>query len=307
MLKLSMRHIIEAQQFMPEDLELVFQIASEFKEMHRSNYPSLEKVKVATFFYQASTRTRSSFEAAALNLGCGVVSTENANEFSSVAKGETIADTMKVIGAYVDLIVMRHFAAGSLKIAAANSPVPIINAGDGIGQHPTQALLDAFTIQSHFERLNNLKVALVGDLTNGRTVRSLVYLMSHYPNNKFIFVSPRILRMRDDILDYLRLHNIEFVEQEDFSYDADVVYMTRLQKDNFGDNLALFEKAFARNIMDNNAANQLPDDSIIMHPLPRGPELPEETDSNHRARYMQQVENGLYVRMALLWLMLKDI
>jgi aspartate carbamoyltransferase catalytic subunit len=293
------RHIIESQQFTPESIIKLFELALRFERGEKLK-PLEEKI-VATLFYEPSTRTRLSFESAVLRLGGKVISTENAKEFSSASKGETIEDTIRVIGGYVDAIVLRHYEVGAARRASLVSPVPIINAGDGVGQHPTQALLDAYTIYKRFGRLNNLTIQFIGDLANGRTVRSLVYLLSKFPNNRFIFVSPKILRMRDDILEYLIKHQIDYIETEEIQTDdVDVNYITRIQKERFGDNLEVFESVFGKYVIDNELADKFPITSIIMHPLPRVNEISTDVDSNLRAVYFKQAKNGLYVRMAIL-------
>lgn len=295
---ISQRHIIESQQFQPEAILKLFELAKEF-ELEKRRDVLTDKI-VATIFYEPSTRTRLSFESAVLRLGGKVITTENAKEFSSAAKGETIEDTVRVIGGYADAIVLRHHEVGTAKKAALVSPVPIINAGDGAGQHPTQALLDAYTIYKKFGRLDNLKIQFIGDLANGRTVRSLVYLLAKFPNNVLTFVSPNILKMHDDLLDHLVKHDIKFTENEAIQTDSDIYYVTRIQKERFGDNLEIFDSVFGKYIIDNALANSLPTDSIIMHPLPRVNEILPEVDDNSRAYYFEQAQNGVYVRMALL-------
>ncbi len=295
----NQRHIIESQQFSPESIIRLFKLALKYEQGEKLK-PLEEKI-VATLFYEPSTRTRLSFESAVLRLGGKVISTENAKEFSSASKGETIEDTIRVIGGYVDAIVLRHYEVGAAKRASLVSPVPIINAGDGVGQHPTQALLDAYTIYKRFGRLDNLTIQFIGDLANGRTVRSLVYLLSKFPNNRFIFVSPKILRMRDDILEYLVKHRIDFVETEEIqTAGVNVNYITRIQKERFGDNMEAFHTVFGKYVIDNELADKFPVTSIIMHPLPRVNEITVDVDNNQRAVYFQQAKNGLYVRMALL-------
>lgn len=295
----NQRHIIESQQFSPESIIALFKSTQEYEK--GINYEPLRDKLVATLFYEPSTRTRLSFESAVLRLAGKVISTENAKEFSSASKGETIEDTIRVIGGYADAIVLRHYEVGAARRASIVSPVPIINAGDGVGQHPTQALLDAYTIYKRFGRLDNLTIQFIGDLANGRTVRSLVYLLSKFPNNRFIFVSPKILRMRDDIIEYLIKHQIDFIETEEIRTDGvDVNYITRIQKERFGDNVEAFRSVFGKYVIDNELAEKFPVTSIIMHPLPRVNEITTDVDSNQRAVYFQQAKNGLYVRMALL-------
>jgi aspartate carbamoyltransferase catalytic subunit len=239
-----------------------------------------------------------------LRLGGGVISTENAKEFSSAIKGETIEDTIRVVENYCDAIVIRHYQEGTAERAAELSCVPIINAGDGRGQHPTQALLDIYTINDEIGRINKLNVVMVGDLANGRTVRSLCYLLSRYSNNKITFVSPENLRMADDIKEHLRENEVEFEGKSDLNKvlpDADIVYMTRIQKERMP--FEEYEKSRGKYIIDENSLKLLDKKSRILHPLPKVDEidLPISVENNDkRIAYFRQAENGLYVRMAIL-------
>lgn len=302
----NVRHVVEIQQFDIETAMELFFLANEFKEgVFRNGCDSVAYKIFCSLFYEPSTRTRLSFESAALRLGGQVIGTENAKEFSSAAKGETLEDTIRVISGYSSVIILRHHEAGAAKRAAKVSSVPIINAGDGVGQHPTQALLDAFTIWSKFGRLDNLTIQCVGDLANGRTVRSLVYLLSKWPGNQFIFTSPKILKMRPDILDYLDRHQVKYSDGESIDPDCDVIYVTRIQKERF-DDPAVYDSVYGSYVIDNEIANSLPAETIIMHPLPRINEIAVEVDDNPRAVYFEQAKNGLYVRMALLQLIFDD-
>lgn len=300
----KINHVVEMQQFDTETIMELLQLSKEFKNGLFDDY-LLDKI-ICTLFYQPSTRTRLSFDSAVQRLGGRVISTENAKEFSSAAKGETLEDTISVIGGgYASAIVMRHDETGAARRAAKVSSVPIINAGDGIGQHPTQALLDAFTIWEKFGQLCNLNVQFVGDLQNGRTVRSLVYLLSKFPDNHFIFTSPDLLRMQPDILDYLRRHNIAFSEGNVIDPNCGVLYVTRIQKEFFPDP-AVYDSVFGCYVIDNAIADSLPEHAIVMHPLPRVNEIAVEVDDNPRAFYFKQAKNGLFVRMALLKLIFSD-
>jgi aspartate carbamoyltransferase catalytic subunit len=297
------RHIIESQQFNEHSLIKLFKLVK-LLEYYQKTFGIQEQCLkgkiIATLFYQPSTRTRLSFESAIMRLGGQVLTTENAKEFSSAAKGETIEDTVRVVGRYADAIIIRHYEEGTVARAAAVSPVPIINAGDGPGQHPTQALLDAYTIYKHFGKVSDLKIQFVGDLANGRTVRSLVYLMAKFPRNYFIFVSPKSLKMKDDILDHLKVHHWRYRETTKIQTDGiDVTYATRIQEQCF-DDPEEFKQVFGTYIIGNKLVNKLPENSIIMHPLPRVNEIKPEVDSNPRAKYFEQAGNGPYVRMALL-------
>jgi aspartate carbamoyltransferase catalytic subunit len=258
---------------------------------------------MATLFYEPSTRTRFSFETAMHRLGGRVISTENAGEFSSVAKGETLEDTVQILNGYADVIVIRHYEVGAAKRAAAISKAPIINAGDGAGQHPTQALLDLYTIRKEIGAIDGIKIAMVGDLAQGRTVRSLTYLLSKYQDIKIYFVAPTLLKMKEDILEHLRERNIWYTEETDLDKvlpEVDVVYQTRIQKERFGDRIADYEKCRGVYVIDRHALGLMKAKSIIMHPLPRLDEISMEVDSDPRAAYFRQAQNGLYVRMALL-------
>ena len=262
---------------------------------------------MASLFYESSTRTRFSFESAMLRLGGSVITTENAREFSSAAKGESLADSIRIINGYADVIVMRHNEAGSAVRAAEVSTIPIINAGDGAGQHPTQALLDIYTIVDAFPDLNNLKIAMVGDLRYGRTVRSLCYLLSKYANVEIIFVSPPVCKMENDIKDYLEKNKVQWREESDLGRiapEVDCIYMTRIQKERFH-SVDDYQAAASKYILSLDCVKTMKSKAIIMHPLPRVDEIPKEVDDDPRARYFAQAQNGLYIRMALLYLLLQ--
>ncbi len=301
-------HVVEAQQFDPELLTRIFQMAGEMEQVVQ-HYGSniLSRRVMASLFYEPSTRTRLSFESAMIRLGGDVITTENAREFSSAAKGETIQDSIRVVAGYADVIVMRHYQSGASKAASEVSPVPVINAGDGAGQHPTQALLDIYTIQREIGHLDGIKVAMVGDLANGRTVRSLCYLLSKFKDPVIYFVSPPVVRMKDDIKEYLTRHGVMFQEVEDL-YDVtpivDVIYQTRIQRERFGDRIAEYDQARGKYIIDKSVLDTMQDHAVIMHPLPRVDEIDPAVDQDPRAAYFRQAHNGLYVRMALLRMLL---
>ena len=252
-----------------------------------------------TIFYEPSTRTRLSFAAAGQHLGMQVVGTENAREFSSAIKGETIEDTIRVLCQYQpDAIVMRHYQEGAADQAAAVSTVPIINAGDGAGQHPTQALLDMYTIFREIGRCENLKVVIGGDLKYGRTARSLSYLLAKYPRNQITYVAPDELRIANDIKTYLSQHKVSYVETADVApalADADVVYWTRVQKERF-DSTRLKE---TYQITADHLKLMKPT-ARLLHPLPRVKEIATEVDADPRAAYFRQAGNGMFIRMALI-------
>jgi aspartate carbamoyltransferase catalytic subunit len=302
--------VIESQQFDLETLNDIFSISA---DMEKLDSPDLLKGKImASLFYEPSTRTRLSFEAAMSRLGGAVISTENAQQFSSKAKGESLEDSIRVISGYCDTIVLRYHKEGGATRAQAFSKVPIINAGDGKGQHPTQALLDMYTILKSFKKLNGLTVAMVGDLSNGRTVRSLSYMLGkHYTDNKIIFISPKQTRMGEDVKDYLTAHKVQWEETDDLraaAPQADVIYQTRVQRERFQDgDSALYEqviKEAERFNVNSELLAIMKKDSIIMHPLPRVTEISYAVDKDPRARYFEQAENGLFVRMALLKMIL---
>ena len=302
-------HVIESQQFDRELLEVVFQTADQMKAdlygEHRFA-KSLEGRIMASLFYEPSTRTRFSFESAMLRLGGSVITTENAREFSSAAKGESLSDSTRIMNGYADVIVMRHNEAGSAARASEISCIPVINAGDGAGQHPTQALLDMYTIVDAFTGKNSLKIAMVGDLRYGRTVRSLSYLLTKYENVEIIFVSPPVCKMEGDIKAYLDKYNVPWREETDLAKvapEVDCVYMTRIQKERFHDPED-YKMAAGKYILTPERIRTMKPDAIIMHPLPRVDEIPKEVDDDPRARYFQQAMNGLYIRMALLYLLL---
>lgn len=298
-----MRHILAAKQFTPEIITELLETADHFRKQLQTPAGRKKLLDrhhgklIATLFYEPSTRTRLSHESAARRLGIQVLSTENASEFSSAIKGETIEDTIKTVQAYADAIVMRHKETGAADRAAAVANIPVINAGDGKGEHPTQGLLDLYTIWREKGRLSNIKLVVGGDLAHGRTVRTLVQLMSLFPDNRMVFVSTPELRMGDDIKKTLRKRGVEFSETENMLEafkGADVVYWTRLQKERLeGKNLQ------SSYVIDKAALKALPKGAVIMHPLPRVDEISAEVDKDPRAAYFRQVENGLYTRMAL--------
>ncbi len=305
---LALRHVITSQQFDRGLLQRVFALAREMEDVvARGGDDRLRRRVMATLFYEPSTRTRLSFESAMYHLGGHVITTENAREFSSGAKGETVEDTIRIVNGYADVIVIRHYESGAAARAAAVSDVPVLNAGDGPGQHPTQALLDLYTIERELGKLDGLRVAMVGDLANGRTVRSLCYLLSKYPGTRLYFVAPDVVRMKDDIKAHLREHAIVFEEVSDLEEVApqvDVIYQTRIQKERFGDRAADYERAQGIYIINRRILNLMRADAIVMHPLPRVGEITPDVDSDPRAAYFRQARNGLYVRMALLTLVL---
>jgi len=310
MTKFNLKHVYESQQFDLELLDIIFNMADEMKQdlfARQRQYADVLKNKImASLFYEPSTRTRFSFESAMARLGGSILTTENAKEFSSASKGETLYDSTSVMCGYADLIVMRHNEPGSAKMAAEVSSVPVINAGDGSGQHPTQALLDLYTIKDNFSTIDGLTFAMVGDLKYGRTVRSLSYLLTKYDHIKIYYVSPQVCKMDEDIKDYLTKYKVEWEEVDSLEKVlplVDCVYMTRIQKERFH-NLKDYESAAGKYILDKENIRLMKQKSIIMHPLPRVDEIAQEVDKDPRAQYFNQAKNGLYIRMALLYLLL---
>jgi len=305
---MGLRHIVEAQQFDRGLMARIFAVAREMEQVVQ-HYGSniLARRVMATLFYEPSTRTRLSFESAMRRLGGEVITTDSAQEFSSAAKGETLEDTIRIVGGYADVIVLRHFESDASRRAAAVSPVPVISAGDGPGQHPTQALLDVYTIEREIGRLDGISIALVGDLANGRTARSLCYLLAKFESPRVFFVAPEVVRMRGDIKDYLDRHGIRWEESDDLAAvagEVDVIYQTRIQRERFGDRVQEYQQARGHYVVDSSILERMSADAIVMHPLPRVDEIVPEVDQDPRAAYFRQAHNGLYVRMALLRMIL---
>ncbi len=300
-----LRHVVESQQFSRPLLEELFSRARQIKDEPRTFAHRLDGRVMGALFYEPSTRTRLSFEAAMLRLGGRTMGTDNAREFSSAAKGETLEDTIRIVSGYADVIVIRHYEQGAAQRAAAVSLVPVINAGDGPGQHPTQALLDLYTIKDEIGHIDGLNIAMVGDLANGRTVRSLTYLLSKFRDVRIWFVAPPQVAMRDDIKAHLDEHGVKWTETRDLAAvlpQVDVVYQTRIQKERFTDEDA-YRAVKGVYRIDAGALALMRRNAIVMHPLPRVDEIAPEVDSDPRAAYFRQARNGLFIRMALLdWL-----
>jgi aspartate carbamoyltransferase catalytic subunit len=261
---------------------------------------------MASLFYEPSTRTRLSFEAAMLRLGGSVLGTEAAHTFSSAIKGETLEDTIRMVSTYADVIVLRHDQAGAAARAAAVATVPVVNAGDGPGEHPTQALLDLYTIQNELGRVDGVHVAFCGDLRFGRTARSLALLLALYPGVRFDFVAPEVVQVGADIRARLDAKGVRYTladQLTDVISDVDVVYQTRVQKERFTEP-AEFDQAKTAIRIDAETMRHLPSHAIVMHPLPRVDEIAPEVDSDPRAAYFRQARNGVAIRMALLEMLL---
>jgi aspartate carbamoyltransferase catalytic subunit len=306
MTSLKGKDILHGNQFSKKDVSAIIEATADFeKELKKKDSLTLLKGKIlATLFFEPSTRTRLSFETAMQRLGGGVISMGSV-ESSSVAKGETLVDTVRTVSQYADVIVIRHPRIGSAKEAADAVPIPVINAGDGAGQHPTQALLDIYTIHKELGTLKNLAVSMVGDLKNGRTVHALVELLSLF-QARLYFVSPESLRMPEEITSSLKQKGIEVEETEDLlraASHSDLIYMTRIQKERFGDR-SEYEQVKGRYIIDGEFLKRLKKKITILHPLPRVDEISPEVDDNPGAAYFRQVRNGVFVRMALLSMVL---
>lgn len=281
-----------------ESIMGLINMAGEFEK-----HPNRELLKgkvVATLFYEPSTRTRLSFETAANRLGARVIGFSDAKA-SSVSKGETLKDTILMVSNYADIIAMRHYIEGAAQYAAEVAPVPIINAGDGAHEHPSQCLLDLYSIYKTQGTLENLNIYLVGDLKYGRTVHSLITAMRHF-NPTFHFVAPKELAMPNEYKIYCRDHNIKFQEHTAFNEkiiaDADIIYMTRVQKERFSD-LMEYERVKNVYVLRNDMLRNVKENMRILHPLPRVTEIAYDVDDNPHAYYIQQAQNGLYAREAI--------
>jgi aspartate carbamoyltransferase catalytic subunit len=295
----KLQHVVESQQFtVPLLMELFERTRGMERVAQRGGTLDYQDRIMATLFYEPSTRTRFSFEAAMYRLGGKVLSTEHARAFSSEFENEQVEDSIKIIGSYSDVIVIRHHEEGGAKRAAQVSPVPVINAGDGNGgQHPTQALLDLYTIYRD-RPIDGVSVAFIGELDRGRTARSLAYLLAKFDRVKIYFVSPPELQIKEDILQYLDRHNVAYELESNIEKvigNVDVVYQTRIRPDRVKD-----QQALRRFTIDSNVLRLMKSDAMILHPLPRTVELDKTVDSDPRAFYFKQAVNGLYVRMALL-------
>ncbi|MGH7608896.1 MAG: aspartate carbamoyltransferase [Candidatus Dormibacteria bacterium] len=299
-----LRHVVAAQQFDRPRLDALFALAEQMDALREQGGGELLRGRImATLFYEPSTRTRLSFESAMLRLGGRVITTENARDFSSAVKGETLEDTIRIVSGYCDCIVLRHFEEGAAARAAAVSPVPLINAGDGPGQHPTQALLDLFTIRRELGRLEGLHVVMVGDLAHGRTVHSLAYLLARYPGLRVSLVAPAPITMSRGVVAHLVEHGARVEEGRELAEavrDADVVYQTRIQVERFAEPWQDSEDQRRLYRIDASVLERLPRHAIVMHPLPRVGEIAPEVDADPRAAYFRQAANGVAVRMALL-------
>lgn len=305
-MSLTGSHFVSISDIPREEVDYILAVAKNFKEVAPD--PLLSGKIMASLFYEPSTRTRFSFESAAARLGMQVLASENAREYTSYDKGESMADTVRVLERLCDVIVMRGHEEGMLEEAAAASRVPVISAGDGVGEHPTQTLLDLFTIQERLGSVEGKKIALVGDLKHGRTVRSLARALTKYNGVELVLVSPASLAMRDDVLGDLDAAGVSYRMTENMTEvlpEIDVLYMTRIQKERFG-SAEEYEAQKGVYVFGSESLQVFNSKGILMHPLPRVDEIDPVVDSDARAVYFDQVENGLYVRMALLALIMEE-
>ncbi len=302
-----MRHLLDTTDLSVEEIDEIILLAVDIINNKKKYSKICEGKKLATLFFEPSTRTRLSFEAAMLELGGSVLGFSEASS-TSASKGETVGDTTRVISCYADIIAMRHYIEGAPKVAASKASIPVINAGDGGHSHPTQTMTDLLTVYREKGRLDNLTIGLCGDLKFGRTVHSLVKAMCRYSNIRFVLIAPKELAMPDYIkTDYLDKNGMEYIEtdkMEDVMPQLDVLYMTRVQRERFfsEDEYLKHKDAF---ILDLEKLKNAKPDLTIMHPLPRVNEIAKEVDDDPRAKYFEQVLNGKYMRMALIITLLK--
>ena len=302
-----MRHLMSPLDFTVEELDEILDLADDIEANPEKYAHACDGKKLATLFYEPSTRTRLSHEAAMLNLGGSILGFSSANS-SSAAKGESVSDTIRMISCYADICAMRHPKEGAPMVACRHSSIPVINAGDGGHQHPTQTLTDLLTIRSLKGRLDNLTIGLCGDLKFGRTVHSLIHALVRYPNIKFVLISPEELRLpsyiRKDVLDKQNVPYKEVVRMEEALPELDLLYMTRVQKERFfnEDDYVRMKDFY---ILDAKKMELAPKDMLVLHPLPRVNEISVEVDKDPRTAYFKKVQNGVYVRMALILTLLE--
>lgn len=293
-----MKHVLSADQYNKDSLNEVFDLTNKIKDHPKDFSNKLNDKIVCVMFYEPSTRTRLSFETAALKLGAKIITTENAGSSSSASKGETIQDSVRVIAGYADALVMRHKSETSAIEAASVNKIPILNGGAGKGEHPTQALLDLFTIRDRIGHLDNLKVAIMGDLVNGRTIHSLIKLLALYDNVHIYGLSKEAFALPQKYIEILKERNVKYTKChsfDDLPKDLDVMYHTRIQSERFEGDFGKEEFIVDQKVLDMFGKNL-----ILLHPLPRVNEISTEVDDDPRACYFEQAHNGLYVRMALL-------
>ncbi|MCY0870194.1 MAG: aspartate carbamoyltransferase [Firmicutes bacterium] len=298
-----MRHVISARQFDRTQVERLLTEAAAMEGMlHGGPIDLLRGRVMAALFFEPSTRTRLSFETAMLRLGGSVISTENAREFSSAIKGESLEDTIAVVSGYADVIVLRHHEIGAAARAASVSRIPVLSAGDGAGEHPTQALLDLYSIRAEVGRLDGITVVLAGDLLYGRTVHSLLVLLALFDDVRVICCSPEQTPLPQDLADYAEQRGVRLARVDDLRIavaEADVVYQTRVQKERFEDADA-YQAAASRHVIDVAMLTKMKPDAALLHPLPRAGEIAADVDRDPRAAYFRQSHRGVPLRMALL-------
>ena len=302
-----MRHLMSPLDFTVEELDEILDLADDIEANPEKYAHACDGKKLATLFYEPSTRTRLSHEAAMLNLGGSILGFSSADS-SSAAKGGSVSDTIRMISCYAAICAMRHPKEGAPMVACRHSSIPVINAGDGGHQHPTQTLTDLLTIRSLKGRLDNLTIGLCGDLKFGRTVHSLIHALVRYPNIKFVLISPEELRLpsyiRRDVLDKQNVPYKEVVRMEEALPELNLLYMTRVQKERFfnEDDYVRMKDFY---ILDAKKMELAPKDMLVLHPLPRVNEISVEVDKDPRAAYFKQVQYGVYVRMALILTLLE--
>lgn len=292
------KHLVSINDFTKEDIYKILELAADFEKNPVQDL--LSKKVIATLFFEPSTRTRLSFESAINRLNGKFIGFTNAAS-SSVSKGESLKDTIKTVANYSDMIIMRHPIDGSARFASEVSSVPIINAGDGSNQHPTQTLLDLYTIKQTQGTLENLNIYFVGDLKYGRTVHSLLMAMSHF-NTTFNFISPEELKIPEEYKLFLDKKNLKYYEHRDFSEiisHADIIYMTRIQRERFSDPME-YEKTKNSYVLKNSMLENTKDNMKVLHPLPRVNEIDDDVDENEKAYYFKQALNGVYTRQAII-------
>ncbi len=301
-----MRHLMSPLDFTVEELDKLFDLANDIETNPQKYAHACEGKKLATCFYEPSTRTRLSFEAAMINLGGHVIGFSDAS-CSSASKGESVSDTIRMISCYADICAMRHPKEGAPMVAASKSRIPVVNAGDGGHQHPTQTLTDLLTIRSLKGRLNHFTIGLCGDLKFGRTVHSLIHALERYDNISFVFISPEELKIPDYIIEMLKEKNIpykEVIRLEEVMPELDILYMTRVQRERFFN-----EEDYVRlkdfYILSKEKMALGKEDMLVLHPLPRVNEISVEVDDDPRAAYFKQVQYGVYARMALILTLLE--
>lgn len=296
-----MRNLIDITDLSVDEINDLIKVGEDIKKNKAKYAEKCKGKQLATLFFEPSTRTRLSFESAMLSLGGNTLGFSSAQS-SSTVKGESIADTIRTVSSYVDIIAMRHPQEGAATIAATSTKVPVINAGDGTNRHPTQTLTDLMTIKAEKGKLSDFCIGMCGDLKYGRTVHSLVAALSRYENIKYVFISPKELKMPEEVLNILKQKNIEYTEVESLEENIpnlDILYMTRVQKERFADTQE-YERLKDVYVLNKEKLRNAKKDLIILHPLPRVNEIAEEIDNDPRACYFKQVENGKYIRMALI-------